>query len=132
MPMKLLCIWLITLLTAVNVAAIDPTDKIGGLIGKGNVHELAGYFAPNVELIILDATNTYPKAQAEVVIEKFFAQNKPINSKMLHKVSSGTAFRFGVVVVNTDHGAYRVAFTLKMDADNTQLIELRVEREKVN
>jgi hypothetical protein len=50
---------------------------------------------------------------------------------MLHKVNSSSSYRLGVVIINTDKGVYRAAFTLKDTNGNLQLIELRVESEKV-
>jgi len=125
--MKLLYLALITL--AVN--AVDPIVDFAGLIGKGNIHELAKSFAPTVELTINDATNTYSKAQAELVLAEFFNQNKPISSTMLHKINSGTNFRLGVVILKTDKGPFRAAFTLKEIDGSLKLIELRLETEKV-
>ncbi|MDB5009268.1 MAG: hypothetical protein JWR67_398 [Mucilaginibacter sp.] len=129
--MKLLYLSLFTLLTLINPSVADPIDKVGELIGRGNVHELAKLFAPDIQLSLLDDANTYSKAQAELILEKFFAENKPISCKMLHKVNSSSSYRLGVVIINTDKGVYRAAFTLKDTNGNLQLIELRVESEKV-
>ncbi len=129
--MKLLYLSLIALLTTVTIPPADPIDKISDLVGRGNIHELANYLAPSVALTLLDDANTYSKAQAETALEKFFTQNRIITGKILHKVNSGSTFRFGVVIINTDKGSYRVAFTLKMAGDNFQLVELRIETAKV-
>jgi hypothetical protein len=118
-------------LTIVTISPADPIDKVGDLIARGNIHELTNYFAPSVDLTLLDDANTYSKAQAETTLEKFFTQNRVISGKMLHKVNSGSAFRFGVAIINTDKGSFRVAFTLKMAGDNFQLVELRIETDKV-
>ena len=128
--MKLLYTSFFLLLYSICVPP-DPIDKVAELIGKGNIHEIAKIFAPDLELTLMDDVNTYSKAQAELILEKFFAQNKPNSCKMLHKVNSSTTFRFGVVIINTDKGPYRAAFTLKEVDGNMQLIELRIESEKV-
>lgn len=128
--MKLLYLFLFTL-SFVNTTYADPIDKIAALIGKGDIHEVANFFAPNIELTLMDEANTYSKAQAEVILDKFFAQNKPASCKILHKVNSSASYRLGVVIINTDKDTYRIAFTLKGTDNNVQLIELRVESEKV-
>jgi hypothetical protein len=109
----------------------DPIDRFAELIGKGNVFELTKLFAPDIELAITDDGNTHSKTQAGLILEKFFAQNKPISYKTLHKVNSSANFRFGVVIITTDKGIYRAAFTLKGPDASAQLIELRIENEKV-
>jgi hypothetical protein len=129
--MKLLYLSLFTLLTLNNASVADPIDKVGELIGKGNVHELAKLFAPDIDLSLLDDAKTYSKAQAELILDTFFAKNRPISCKMLHKVNSGSSYRLGVVIINTDNGVYRAAFTLKDTNGNMQLIELSIETEKV-
>jgi hypothetical protein len=128
--MKLLYLPLL-ILSLFVVIPTDPIDKVAELIGKGNIHEIAKLFAPDVELTLMDDVNTYSKAQTELILEKFFAQNKPTSYKILHKVNSSANYRFGVVIITTDKGTYRAAFTLKGADANTQLIELRIESEKV-
>lgn len=110
-----------------GIAAADPIDKVAALIKQGNTRELAKIFAANVEMFILSDENVYSKAQAEVVLDKFFMQNKPKAVSMLHRVNSNQNFRFGVLILTTDKGSFRVAFTLKEEF----LIELRIETEKV-
>ncbi|CAN5175819.1 hypothetical protein BH09BAC6_BH09BAC6_35710 [soil metagenome] len=105
----------------------DPIDKVASLIKQGNAHGLAEMFAPNIEIAILTEENVYSKAQAEQVLEKFFIQNKSKTVQILHRVNSSQNYRFGVLILTTDRGTFRVAFTLKDDA----LIELRIETEKV-
>jgi hypothetical protein len=128
--MKLFYLPLFALLF-VNATPVDPIDRVADMIGKANIRELAKIFASDIELTMLDDANTYSKAQAELVLEKFFGQNKPLSYKTLHKVNSSGNFRFGVVIISTDKGTYRAAFTLKGTTDAAQLIELRIESEKV-
>ena len=128
--MKLLYIPLLLLIILKSHTA-DPIDRFAELIGKGNVSELTRLFAAEIELTMMDEANTYSKTQASLILEKFFAQNKPISYKTLHKVNSSANFRFGVVIITTDKGIYRAAFTLKGPEASARLIELRIENEKV-
>jgi len=128
--MKLLYFTLFMLLSLASDAT-DPIDKVAELIGKGNVHELSKLFAPTVEFTLMDNVNTYSKAQAEIILDKFFIHNKPVSSKMLHKVGADATYHYGVVIINTTTGPYRAAFTLKNIDGNMQLIELRLGIEKV-
>ena len=109
----------------------DPIDKVADLIRQENIHELSKSFAANVEITILDEENVYSKAQAELVLDKFFSQNRPKAVKMLHKVNSNPNYHFGVIILTTVKGAFRVAYTLKVADSNFTLIEMRIETEKV-
>jgi hypothetical protein len=113
------------------VAVADPIDNIADLIRQGNIHELANLFAPSVNVTILDDENIYTKLQAEGVLEKFFSLNKPRTVKILHKITSNPSYKFGVVIVTTEKGTFRIAYTLKETNGSFLLIEMRIEMEKV-
>jgi hypothetical protein len=121
----------IILFSGPAIPPADPIDKIADLIRHGNIHDLAKQFAPNVEIAIPDNENVYTKAQAEIILDKFFSQNKLRSVKMLHKVTSNPFYRFGVLIVSTDKGPYRIAYTLKDTGGSLLIIELRIEVEKV-
>ncbi len=118
-----------TFLLTVLVAA-DPIDKVADLIRDGNTAELSKLFAPNVEITILGQENVYSKEQSEVILDKFFGQNKPLSVKILHKVNSNPNYLFAVLTLITDKGSFRVSYTLKGTNGTPQLIELRIETEK--
>jgi len=117
------------LVPAVSVA--DPVDKVVQLLRLGNIHELSGLFASNIEVTILGDENVYSRAQAEVILDKFFSQNKPKSVKMLHKINSNPNYLFGVLIAGTNNGTFRIAFTLKQTGSNFTMIELRIEKDKV-
>lgn len=114
-----------------SLMAADVIDKVAGFIRQGNVPELSKLFASNIEITIQDEENLYSKVQAGLILEKFFAQNKPLSVKMLHKVNSNPNYRFGVLILNTQKGPFRVAYTLKDTDGSPAIIELRIETEKV-
>jgi hypothetical protein len=107
-----------------------PIDKIAALVKQGNVHELARFFAANVDISILDDTNVYSKTQAEIILQKFFTANKPSSVQILHRVNSNPNYNFAVLILTTDKGKYRVALTLKGTGEAMSIIELRIETEK--
>ena len=119
------------LFNGVANAQVGQLDKIADLVGHGNIHELAKLFAPNIEVTIADDENFYSQAQAEIILDKFFAQNKMRSVKILHKIISNPNYGFGVLLVDTDKGPYRLAYTLKDTGGTLQVIELRIGEEKV-
>ena len=129
--MKLLYLPLLAFLLF-PVSPADTVDTLAQLLGKGSVHEIAKLFPAEVE-IGLPGTDqdVYPKAAAESLLEKFFTQNKPLGTKVLHKINNGSSFQYGVVILTTTKGPYRVSFNLKNENGTIQLIKLLIEPEKV-
>ena len=128
--MKLLYMPLLILLMVPAIAA-DPIDKVAALLAHGNTAELSKMLAANIEITMQDDENVYSKTQASLILDKFFAQNKPLSAKILHKVNSNTNYLFGVLILNTSNGSYRIACTLKETEGSLKLIELRIEAEKM-
>jgi hypothetical protein len=121
----------IIFITFRSFATDDPINKVAGIIRQGNMHELSTLMAESVDVVIQGNENTYLKAQAEVVLNNFFSQNRPLSVKVLHKINSNPHYQFGVLLMDSGKGAYRIAFTLKEISGKLQLIELRIETEKV-
>ncbi len=119
---------IILLLTAAVNA--DQIDSIAWLIKQGNSQRLSQLLSPTVEITMGDKEDTYSKRQAIEVITKFFNEHKPITSKLLHKVNSGSKFLFGVVIYTSTNGTYRIAYTIDITQKSTRIIELRIEAQK--
>jgi len=122
---------LILLFLLPGFAPADAIDNVANLLKQGNSKELAKLFAPSIEISLMDEENIYSQAQATLILDKFFTKNKPKSIKLLHKVNSSANYRFGVFILTTDNGLYRVAFTLKGTDEKMNIIELRIEDEKV-
>ncbi|GAB2975901.1 hypothetical protein GCM10027049_08260 [Mucilaginibacter puniceus] len=119
------------LFSSLNFAlAADPIEHVTELFSKGNTQEIAKLFPANVDMGVMADVNTYTKAQAEQMLQKFFAQNKPLAAKVLHKVTSSATFNLAVILLTTDKGVYRVSCTLKDNKGVMQLVEVRIEGEK--
>ena len=130
--MKLLYLPLLIILRLLPaVSFTDPIDKVAELIRAGNIHDLSALFAPNIEITILDEENVYSKAQAVVVLENFFNENRPRSVKLLHKINSNPNYQFGVLIFASDKATFRITYTLKESNQSWVLIELRIETEKV-
>lgn len=129
--MKLSYLPMFMFLCLVPVASAgDIIDKVADLIKQGNIHELSNLFAPQVDVSILSEENNYSKTQAELVIDRFFNDNRPKAVKLLHKVNSNPNYQFGVIIMTTAKVAFRVTYTLKGSGTNLMLIELRIEADK--
>ena len=123
-------LFLILLITIPAFLPLDPIDNVADLIRKGDIHELCKSFPANTEVIISNKDNIYSKADAELVLNKFFSQNKPKSVKVLHRVNSNSKFSCGVLLLTADKGTFRVVYTLEEMAGNFMLIEMRIENGK--
>ena len=108
----------------------DKIDNVATLIGQGNTTEIVKLCASTVEVTIKDQENTYSKRQVLDVLNKFFIQNKPQHVKLLHKVNSSQKYLFGVIILSSSGGKYRIAYTLNETEGAMKIIELRIEPEK--
>ncbi|HEK20553.1 DUF4783 domain-containing protein [Mucilaginibacter sp.] len=107
-----------------------PIETIAELIKRGNAHEVASYFSASVDFTMMKDAGIYSKAQAELILDKFFKEHKPHEVKLLHKVSSNANYNYGVLILSTDKGKYRVAYTLREVGKAMEIIEMRIETEK--
>ncbi len=129
--MKLKYLPILVLLYLVpSVCLAGPIEKIAELIKQGNAHELSKYFAASIDITVLDNTNVYSKTQAELILEKFFKENKPQAVTVLHRVNSSATYNYSVLLLATDKGKYRVSYTMKEVEKEMVVIELRIETEK--
>lgn len=110
----------------------DVIDKVADQLAKGSVHELAKLFAAEVELVLPGTEdNTYKKAEAEVMLAKFFNQNKPVSVKVLHRINTAAGYQFGVVELGTNKGIFRVSANFKNENGSLLLVKLMIEPERV-
>jgi Domain of unknown function (DUF4783) len=128
--MKLLYLSLLLLSPFVLQNNGDPIEKTAALLRSANIDELSQYFASTVDITMKGEEASYPGAEAKVILANFFAQNQPKAVKILHRITSSAKFNYGVVILTTDNGVYRVAFSLKNNKGKFELTELRFEVEK--
>ncbi|MBB3967806.1 DUF4783 domain-containing protein [Mucilaginibacter phyllosphaerae] len=108
----------------------DAIEKIAEYLKKGSSTELSQLFANSVDVSIANESSVYSKTQAQMILDKFFKENKPHGVKLLHRVSSNPSYNFAVYILTTDKGKFRIACTLKEVNKVMEIIELRVETEK--
>jgi hypothetical protein len=129
--MRLLYLLLLILpLSFVFAGPADIIDKTVELIKQGNVNELAKSFSSTIELTVLDQENVYSNVQAEAILTNFFKSNQPKSVTILHRIASNPNYRFAVLILATNNGAYRISLSLKNVNGRFELNELRIETEK--
>jgi NAD/NADP transhydrogenase beta subunit len=91
------------LMAVVFAPAFTPTDikttinEINAAIKSGDVSKIIGYLSDPVDLTLPSADDSYSKAQAGMILKKFFSQNKVKSyvSKRTGKSVDGSMFTIG-------------------------------------
>ena len=104
---------------------LSPFDDVVSAIKQGNVNTLSKYLDNMVEITLADKSNSYSKAQAEVILKQFFETHPVKSFEIVHK--GGEDSKFGIGNLVTGNGAYRITFFLRQKGNNYVLQELRFE-----
>ena len=96
-------------------------------IKSGNAASVSKYFDNTVEITINGKSTNYSKAQGEVVLRDFFANNTVKSFSVLHQGESGGA-EFCIGTLSTSNGSYRTTLNLKKKGDKQTLQEIKFEK----
>ena len=96
-------------------------------IKSGNAVAVAKYFDNTVEITVNGKSTNYSKAQGEVVLRDFFANNAVKSFTILHQGESGGS-EFCIGTLSTSNGSYRTTLNLKQKGDKQTLQEIKFEK----
>jgi len=130
--MKILYAFMVLVLTTAFQSPADDIDRTAQLIGAANIAELYKDFAPVIDLAIMDNESQSSAAAAKNLLTDFFDKHPPRSMKVLHRITSSPKFHYGVILLATEDGTFRIAFSLKNNNGHYQLTELRIESGKEN
>jgi hypothetical protein len=128
--MKILYAFLLLPLTIAFTRAGDDIDRVAQLIGAANITGLSKDFAPVVDLTIMDNESESSAEVTKNLLTDFFDKHQPRAMRILHRITSSSKIHYGVVLVTTENGVYRIAFSLKNNNGHFQLTEFRIEQGK--
>lgn len=117
---------------ATVLALSSFTNSVGindvvNAIKSGNAASVSKYFDNTVEITINSKSTNYSKAQAEVVLRDFFANNTVKSFSVLHQGESGGS-EFCIGTLSTSNGIYRTTLNLKHKGDKQTLQEIKFEK----
>jgi len=116
------------LATGLSSFAGDVIAEISSQFSQGNTKEIAKYFSSTVNLSILNDNNIYSKVQAEIILGSFLKMNQPRSSKIIHRLDSNTNYQHAVIELNTSEGDFRVSYSIRVNNNQAQLVEIRIEK----
>ena len=113
----------------VVLSSFGQSSNIDGVIGalrSGNASELAKYFDDNVELTLPVKSDSYSKAQAQVILKDFFANNGVKNFEMKNKGDSPGG-NYCIGTLQTKSGNFRAHVFMKIKGNREVLKEIRFQ-----
>ncbi len=118
------------LITSILVlSSFAQSGNIDGVIGalrSGNATELGKYFDDNVELTLPVKSDSYSKAQAQVILKDFFANNGVKNFELKHKGDSPGG-NYCIGTLQTKSGNFRAHVFMKLKGNKEVLKEIRFQ-----
>lgn len=108
-------------------AMAGPFEDVIAAIKKGDVSSLSKVLDKTVEINIAGKSNSYSKAQAEIILKDFFAKNQVKSFELIHQGEAGGGSRYGIGNLVTSGGNYRLSFFLQKKGNELLLNEIRFE-----
>ncbi len=133
MGAKILIISIIScffLFTLADVQQKDIFDTLSGYFKDSNSKEIAGLFDSVIEFEILDEEGEYSKAQAELILRDFFSKHSPVSVKVVHRLSSSSNYRFGVLSLQSKQDKLRVSISMANNGNKFLIKTITIENDK--
>lgn len=105
-------------------------NDIAAAIKRGNANEVSASFASNIELLLPNNEGTYSHTQAEVMLKKFFNNNRPKSFSVSHQGSSRDGSKYAIGTYTAANGnKFRTYFLVKKVANSYKLHQLQFEKQ---
>lgn len=101
-------------------------DEVIGALRSGNAGELSRYFDDNVEVTLPVKSDSYSKAQAQLILKDFFANNNVKGFELKHKGDSPGG-HYCIGTLQTKSGNFRAHVFMKSKGDKELVKELRFQ-----
>jgi hypothetical protein len=115
-----------TLLMLTSVTMQGDIDEVIGALRSGNSSDLSKYFDDNVELTLPDKSDSYSKAQAQIIVKDFFGNNGVKGFDLKHKGDSPTG-HFCIGTLQTNSGNFRTNVFMKVKNGKEVIKEIRFQ-----
>ena len=101
-------------------------DEVIGALRSGNSAQLSGYFDENVELTLPDKSDSYSRAQAQLIVKDFFGNNGVKGFELKHKGDSPGG-HFCIGTLQTNAGNFRTNVFMKIKNGREVVKEIRFQ-----
>jgi hypothetical protein len=101
-------------------------DDVIGALRSGNSTELSRYFDEKVDLTLPDKSDSYSKAQAQLIVKDFFGNNGVRGFDLKHKGDSPGG-HFCIGTLQTSAGNFRTNVFMKIKNGKEVVKEIRFQ-----
>ena len=113
-----------TVLMLSSFRAQNGIDEVIGALRAGNSSQLSSFFDDNVELTLPDKSDSYSKAQAQLIVKDFFGNNGVRGFELKHKGDSPGG-QFCIGTLQTNAGNFRTNVFMKTKNGREVVKEIR-------
>ena len=115
---------------SLNISAQSSLKIAENSFDKGNLNDLSSILYKSVDITFSSQSKTYSKAQAEIILKKFFSKNEPTSFKIKYKgesTSNNTLYAIGDLV--SSNAVFKVYFFFIPGSGGKYLLrEIRFEK----
>ena len=104
----------------------DSIEDVISALRAGSSADVAKYFDENVELTVPDKSDSYSKAQAQLIIKDFFKNNGVKGFELKHKGESPGG-HFAIGTLQTNAGNFRTNVFMKIKNNREVIKEIRFQ-----
>jgi hypothetical protein len=115
-----------TVLLLSSVMMQGSIDEVIDALRTGSSNDLSKYFDDNVELTLPDKSDSYSKAQAQLIVKDFFSNNGVKGFDLKHKGDSPGG-HFAIGTLQTNSGNFRTNVFMKMKNNREVIKEIRFQ-----
>lgn len=113
-----------TVLMLSSFRAQNGIDEVIGALRAGNSSQLSSYFDESIELTLPDKSDSYSKAQAQLIVKDFFGNNGVRGFELKHKGDSPGG-QFCIGTLQTNSGNFRTNVFMKTKNGREVIKEIR-------
>lgn len=115
-----------TMIVMSSFAQPGTIDEVIGALKSGDASGLSKYFDENVEVTLPVKSDSYSKAQAEVILKDFFGNNGVKGFELKHKGDSPGG-HYCIGTLQTKSGNFRAHVFLKSKGNKEVVKEIRFQ-----
>ena len=115
-----------TVLLLSSFKAQNGIDEVIGALRTGSSSQLSVFFDDNVELTLPDKSDSYSKAQAQLIVKDFFSNNGVKGFELKHKGDSPSG-HFCIGTLQTNAGNFRTNVFMKVKNGREVVKEIRFQ-----
>ncbi|HTB51674.1 MAG TPA: DUF4783 domain-containing protein [Ferruginibacter sp.] len=124
--MKRLYLLLTSVVLLSSYTLLSDIDNVVNALKNGDVAQIAKSFDDKVQLTMPDKTNSYTRAQAEIVLKTFFDAHPVTGFVIVHKgANDGSEYCIGTL--QTKNGIFRTTVFMKQKGSVEVLQEMKIE-----